>query len=137
MKQHADKKRSEKVFAIGDQVYLKLQPYVQSSMAYRSNQKLSFRFYGPFKILERVGSVAYRLDLPPDARIHPLVHVSQLKLHIAPDIVVDTNLSIVCTDPLKTMVPEPVLGRKRASRGNLVVSQVLIRWTGLPDSMAT
>lgn len=46
--------------------------YVQSTVASRSNQKLSFRFYGPFKITQRVGQVAYKVDLPPDAKIHPV-----------------------------------------------------------------
>ena len=76
MKAHADKHRSKRVFQEGDQVYLKLQPYVQSSLAARDNQKLSFRYYGPFTVLQRISQVAYKLDLPETARIHPVVHVS-------------------------------------------------------------
>lgn len=76
MKSQADKHRSEREFSVGDLVYLKLQPYIQSSVAPRSNQKLSFRFFGPFKILARVDAVAYKLDLPADCRIHSVVHVS-------------------------------------------------------------
>lgn len=79
MKSQADKHRSERVFAVGDFVYLKLQPYVQASLAPHSNQKLAFKFFGPYKILERVGNVAYRLLLPPSASIHPVFHVYQLK----------------------------------------------------------
>jgi hypothetical protein len=76
MKRQADKKRTERVFAIGDSVYLKLQPYVQSSVAARSNNKLAFRFFGPYKILDKVGSVAYRLQLPDSSTVHPVFHVS-------------------------------------------------------------
>ena len=79
MKEQADKKRSERTFQTGDWVYLKLQPYVQSSLAPRANQKLSFKFFGPFQIAARVGSVEYRLILPPTSQIHPVFHVSQLK----------------------------------------------------------
>lgn len=48
MKDQADKKRSERSFAVGDWVFVKLQPYVQVSVAARANHKLSFRFFGLF-----------------------------------------------------------------------------------------
>jgi len=86
MKQQANKNRSEREFSVGDMVYLKLQPYVQAIVAPRSNQKLSFWFYGPFRVLARVGKVAYKLELPPACRIHPVIHVSQLKLHVPPSV---------------------------------------------------
>jgi hypothetical protein len=98
MKHYADKNRSERVFAIGDLVYLKLQPYIQSSVAPRANQKLIFRFYGPFKILEKVGPVAYRLQLPPQCWIHPVVHVSQLKLHVPPAATLEPDINAVPVD---------------------------------------
>lgn len=61
MKRQADKHHSERSFQIGDYVYLKLQPYAQSSVAARSCQKLSFKFFGPFKIIDKAGLVAYKL----------------------------------------------------------------------------
>jgi hypothetical protein len=79
MKQHADKKRMERSFAVGDWVYLKLQPYIQVSVARRSTQKLGFKFFGPYQILSRVGNVSYKLKLPDSSCIHPVIHVSQLK----------------------------------------------------------
>ena len=54
MKNQSDKNRSEREFSEGDLVYLKLQPHIQSSVAFRSNNKLSFRYFGPYKILSRV-----------------------------------------------------------------------------------
>lgn len=48
MKSQADKQRTDRVFAIGDWVYLNLQPYVQTSLAPRSNQKIAYRFFDPF-----------------------------------------------------------------------------------------
>jgi hypothetical protein len=53
-----------------------LQPYVQSSILPRSNHKLCFKYFGPYKILSKVGAVAYRLDFPPTAAVHLVVHVS-------------------------------------------------------------
>jgi hypothetical protein len=79
MKQQTDKERSERLFEVGDLVFLKLQPYVQSSLAMHANQKLAFMFFRPFSILQKVGKVAYKLDLPPSSSIHPMFHVSQLK----------------------------------------------------------
>lgn len=78
MKTQADKGRSERTFAVGDWVYLKLQPYVQASLAPRANQKLAFKLFGPFQVISRVGSVVYKLKLPDTSAIHPVFHVSQL-----------------------------------------------------------
>jgi len=76
MKTQADKSRSERQFAVGDWVYLKLQPYVQASLAQRANQKLAFKFFVPFQVISRVGDVAYKLKLSEDLAIHPVFHVS-------------------------------------------------------------
>jgi hypothetical protein len=79
MKKQANQNRSERTFAVVDLVFLKLQPYVQTSLAPRSHQKLAFRFFGPFRIVARVGTMAYKLELPARSSIHPVFHVSQLK----------------------------------------------------------
>jgi hypothetical protein len=130
MKTQADKSRSERVFAVGDQVYLRLQPYIQSSLAPRSNQKLAFQYFGPFTILNRVGSVAYKLDLPASSKIHPIFHVSQLKKAISPTIVVAQ-----LPQSLEGLqIPEKILQRRLNSAG---LSQLLIQWSGMPPSLAT
>ncbi|KAG9453182.1 hypothetical protein H6P81_006086 [Aristolochia fimbriata] len=84
MKKYADTKRRDIHFSIGDRVYLRLQPYRFKTLAKRPNEKLSPRFYGPFEILDRIGEVAYKLNLPPDAKLHPIFHISQLKKAISP-----------------------------------------------------
>jgi hypothetical protein len=71
MKMQADKKRSDRVFQLGDRVFMKLQPYIQSSVAPRAHHKLLLKFYGPYTVLERIGDAAYRLQLPVNSRIHP------------------------------------------------------------------
>lgn len=84
MKVQADKKRINRQFEFGDMVFFKLQLYVQASVADRANHKLSFKYFGPYQVLEKVGEVAYKIDLPESSKIHPVVHVSLLKLYLKP-----------------------------------------------------
>lgn len=79
MKTQADAKRTDISFHEDDWVFLKLQPYRQRSLTGHSTHKLSKRFFGPFKILQKIGPVAYRLALPNTAQLHDVFHVSKLK----------------------------------------------------------
>lgn len=137
MKHQADKHRSEHSFSMGDQIYLKLQPYVQTSVANRTNQKLSFRFFGPFTVLQCIGNAAYKLDLPADAKIHPVVHVSQLKHHIPPAAEVNPDLTSISTDPLELLTPEKVLAVRLVKKGASTIKQLLVKWSFLPQELAT
>jgi hypothetical protein len=58
IKAYADKHRTEREFQVGNDALLKLQPYAQTSVINRPCAKLAFKFFGPFKILERIGEVA-------------------------------------------------------------------------------
>ena len=60
MKQFADKNRTERQFTVGDMVYLKMQPYRETALGLRKSLKLASKFYGPFRILQKVGPVAYK-----------------------------------------------------------------------------
>nr|GEX82830.1 protein kinase-like domain, phloem protein 2-like protein [Tanacetum cinerariifolium] len=70
MKQKSDKHRTEREFSVGSWVYLKLQPYMQNSLRVNKHSKSTPKYFGPFLIVERIGKVAYRLDLPSDSQIH-------------------------------------------------------------------
>jgi hypothetical protein len=72
------------VFQEGDYVYLKVSP-IRGLRRFRVKGKLSPQFIGPFKILERVGEVAHRLELPVQlADVHDVFHISQLKKGFSP-----------------------------------------------------
>lgn len=135
MKQNADLHRTERSFEIGDYVYVKLQPYRQQSTVMRSNNKLAPKFYGPYKILDRCGAVAYKLELPPTSLIHPVFHVSQLKVLVG-NVHTTQQLPMVISDVLQKQ-PEKVLERKMVQRQGRAVTKVLIKWIGLGEEEAT
>jgi hypothetical protein len=92
MKQQADQGRSERQFAEGDQVFLRLQPYKQTSLKAEHCQKLAPKFYGPYIVLKSVGQVTYQLALPSQSKLHPVFHVSCLKKVIGTRCQIQTNL---------------------------------------------
>jgi hypothetical protein len=137
MKAQADKHRQERTFAVGDWVYMKLQPYAQMSIHRRSNHKLSYRFFGPFLVLQRVGKVAYKLQLPESSKIHPVVHVSQLKkaIPLGAQVSSDGELNVIST--LSTLVHAQVLDTCLHKVGNKAVQYGLVQWDHLLKTWAT
>ncbi|KAA3452986.1 Transposon Ty3-G Gag-Pol polyprotein [Gossypium australe] len=127
MKQMADHRRSERSFQVGDLVYLKLQPYRQHSLRHFKNQKLSPRYFGPFPIVARIGTVAYRLQLPESARIHPTFHVSQLKKHVGSAVHAST-LPPMGSDRALLKTSIRVLDRRMVKQGNHAGVEVLVEW---------
>jgi hypothetical protein len=78
-KSYTDHRRRELSFEVGDFVYLKVSP-MRGLRRFKVRGKLTPRFIGPFKILEKRGEVAYQLELPPQlSDAHDVFHVSQLK----------------------------------------------------------
>nr|GFB40950.1 putative reverse transcriptase domain-containing protein [Tanacetum cinerariifolium] len=78
-KSYADLKRKPMEFQVGDKVMLKVSPW-NGVVSFGKRVKLNPRYVGPFKVIARVGSVAYKLDLPEElSRVHNTFHVSNLK----------------------------------------------------------
>ena len=93
MKQQADQHRNERSFDVGDWVFLQLQPYKQISLKQaKKDNKLSPKYYGPYKVLQNIGNMAYKLELPIYSSVHLVFHVSCLKKVIGDKIPVQTIL---------------------------------------------
>jgi hypothetical protein len=81
-KSYPDKRRRPLEFTVGDHVFLRVSP-IKGVLRFGKKGKLSPRFIGSFEILERVGLVAYRLELPTDlSGVHPVFHISMLQKYV-------------------------------------------------------
>ncbi|GKD50462.1 putative reverse transcriptase domain-containing protein, partial [Tanacetum coccineum] len=78
-KSYADRRCKPLEFKVGDKVMLKVSPW-KGVIRFGKQGKLNPRYIGPFKILAKVGTLAYRLELPDQlSRVHSTSHVSNLK----------------------------------------------------------
>jgi hypothetical protein len=137
MKMYADRQRTEKTFQVGEKVLLKLQPYAQSTVVNRPFPKLAHKFFGPYPILERVGQVSYKLELPTGCKVHNVFHVSQLKEYREDFTPVFSELpKMPLLDVIDTQ-PERVVDRRMVKKGNAAIVQVKVKWTGIPEEAAT
>jgi hypothetical protein len=112
MKLYADAKRLERVY----QVLLKLQPYAQATVINRPYPKLAYKFFRLYIILECIGQVADKIELPPNCKVHNVFHVSQLK-DFGPDY---SSILATLPDPPEDVLdtePEKILERRLVKKG--------------------
>jgi hypothetical protein len=129
----ADQSRSDRQFKVGDRVFIKLHPYVQSSLSPRANQNLSFKYFGPFPIIQHIGIVAYKFLLPATSSIHPVFHVSQLK-----PAVLGTKVSSAFPSDIELpRFLEKILQHLLGSSAGKQVPQVQVQWSNWPPELAT
>jgi hypothetical protein len=137
MKKYADLQRSERSFAVGDRVYLKMEAYRLAAFGFRGAIKLQSKDYGHFLITHRVGNRAYRLQLPPGVLIHPVFHVSQLKLHTGDKAVSSPDLPLVLPNSTIKTGPEMVLQVRQIPRNNEPVVEWLISFSSKTSRRTT
>jgi hypothetical protein len=106
-KSYADRRRKPLEFAVGDQVLLKVSPW-KGTIKFGKRGKLSPRYIGPFQITERIGPVAYRLELPDELRgRHDVFPVSNLKKCLS-DKSLKTLLDEIQVDERLNFKEEPI-----------------------------
>ncbi|KAJ9548153.1 hypothetical protein OSB04_020696 [Centaurea solstitialis] len=128
-KSYADNRRKPLEFQVGDKVLLKVSPW-KGLIRFGKKGKLSPRFVGPFDVIERIGPVAYRLDLPIElSSIHDTFHVSNLKKCLSEETVVLPLEEIQIDEQLRAAEePIEILDReiKQLRRSRLPI--VKVRW---------
>ncbi|GKC51587.1 putative reverse transcriptase domain-containing protein [Tanacetum coccineum] len=128
-KSYADLKRKPMEFQVGDRVMLKVSPW-KGVVRFGKRGKLHPRYVGPFKVLERVGDLAYKLELPEElSRVHDTFHVSNLKKCYADEPLVIPLDELHIDDKLH-VVEEPIEIMDREVKGlrQICVPIVKVRW---------
>ncbi|MCO5558714.1 hypothetical protein L7F22_012300 [Adiantum nelumboides] len=137
-KKYAHEKRRQVVFKEGDYVFLRI-PEHSESLKIGPTPKLSPRFCGPFKILRRVGSMAYKLELPANSHVHPIFHVSRLRQRLLrEDNIIDQEVLVDFLEPPNLPhEPERILDSHDLRTRRHVRHQVLVKWKDRPEEGAT
>jgi hypothetical protein len=123
MKRFADNKRTERTFEVGDMVYLRLQPFKHNAFNLHQSLKLTTKYYGPFRVLEKVGPAAYKIQLSATADIHSIFHVSQLKKHLGPRAIPQANLPLITPNSYVKTEPLEVLDTRAIPRRDDTITQ--------------
>lgn len=74
---YANRSRRDHLFKVGDKVWLHA-AHVRPAAASNAGRKLQPRYLGPYKVIKVISKVAYQLELPPELKIHPVIHISKL-----------------------------------------------------------
>jgi hypothetical protein len=125
-KVYADRCKVECNSVVGDLVFLRLQPYRQSSLKKSGTKKLKPCFYGPYKVIKRVGEVAYELELPEGSKIHNTFHVSHLKKALGQQFTTSTDLPPLDEEGQLVLATERIVDAKEQRLRSRVILEYLV-----------
>ena len=116
-------------FEIEDRIFLKFSPW-KGVVRFEKRGKLNPCYIGPFEIVERIGPVAYRLDLSEEfSRVHNVFHISMLCKYISdPSHVLDTPEIELRDDLSYEEQPVQIMGREERELRNKTISLVKVLW---------
>ena len=120
----------ERSFKVGDLVYLKLQPYRQSSLKEKV-KILKPRFYGPYCKICHIGEVTYKLELLEGSRIHNVFHVSCLKKVVRQNVTVATDLPPLNKEEKLILEPAKIIEICEKTLWHHIVKEYLVHWKHL------
>ncbi|CAN6707423.1 unnamed protein product [Malus baccata var. baccata] len=125
----ADRHATDRVYDVGNLVFLKLSPW-RGVVRFGKKGKLSPRYIGPYEITERIGEVAYRLELPPElSKVHNVFHVSMLRHYVSdPSHVIPFQPLEINPDLTYDEEPVTILDWKDKVLRNKIVSLVKVLW---------
>ena len=128
-KHYADKRRKELEFAVGDMVYLKMITF-KGRVRISGRRKLDPRYLGPFRVIERVGSVAYKLDLPSEMEaFHNVFHISQLRKCLTDqDVLIPEIPSDLGTNLTLETRPVRIVDRMEKAMRKKTIQMVKVIW---------
>ena len=114
---------------LNDMVFVKVSP-TKSVFRFGKKGKLSPRYVGPFRILERIGGAAYRIELPQQyAQIHNVFHVSMLRKYIPdPSHVIRYEDVEVQEDLTVAERPVEIVDRRDQVLRTKTIPLVKVRW---------
>ncbi|KAF3629492.1 putative ribonuclease H protein-like [Capsicum annuum] len=137
-KSYADVRRKDLEFDVGDLVYLKVST-MKGVKRFVKKGKLSPCYIGPYKIVDRIGKVAFKVELPAElSKVHPIFHVSMLKKSIGDSIVIDPSESLGIQDILSyEEIPVEVFDFQVCRLRNKEVPLVKVLWRNQSVESAT